>query len=486
MRLDEFEWSRNPRGLHVYSIYQTPLEIERYSRPRMGWAKLMAVGTEYVDDAINLLARGITPIVRLYLGRWGAAPANRALNDLVIAFRSAGVRWFEFYNEPNLDVEWPTGFDPTWQDRENVIRPLMENWLSWAEFVISVGGYPGFISLAESDNPRYAAVAWMDAFLNYLAENQYERFRAVLGGGMYCATHPYILNHFYQEIPGRGPTSARPPDQQRAREPGWHFEYPYDPISQRDDPGRTVYGGTARTPYGDPVGLIAMGQMFNERCSAIWGSQAVPVVGTEGGIFPFRDGVFQQDRRYPPYNGDSQAEATVAMFDWIATQAPPWFFGVTLWKEDDYYVPTNARAIDRLSETEPILKLVPSIEVMAPAPLPSPTPQPTGPGPIHGQADFHMIILGPGLESRWFFETAQAYWNTFRPIVTTLPELINTLLPSQSLGATVIAPPDTVDVVRQTIQQAYPNVYFDLVVADDLDRVRTIFNERARTNRRFG
>src|SRR5690606_8999188 len=214
-----------------------------------------------------------------------------------------------------------------WRDTQNIIRPLMDNWLVFAEFVISLGCYPGFIALAESDEPRYSAVRWMDAMLTYLAENRYDRFKNVLAGGAFCATHPYILNHFYQEKPGGGPLSARPPHEQNAEEGGWHFEYPYDPICQANDPGRTVYGGTRLTPNGDPNGLIAMGRMFNERCAEWFGSQAIPVVGTEGGIWPYREGPMQQDNRYPPYTEESQAEATVAMFDWIARHAPPWFFG---------------------------------------------------------------------------------------------------------------------------------------------------------------
>ncbi len=485
MRLDEFVWSRNPRGLHVEQVYQTPMEYSRYLGPRMGWAKLLAAGTEYVDDAIYLMQNGCTPIVRLYLGRWGAAPFTRQLRDITMAFVRAGVKWFEFYNEPNLDVEWPMGTDPTWQDFDNIIRPLMDNWLAWAEFMVSLGCYPGFIPLAESDNPRYAATLWMDAFLNYLAQTHYERFRYVLANGAFCATHPYILNHYYQEIPGRGPASARPASQQNAREGGWHFEYPYDPISQRDDPGRTVYGGTRLSPYGDPVGLIAMGRMFNERCAALFGSQAIPVVGTEGGIYPF-DGTYQQDTRYPAYNTQSQAHGTVAMFEWIATQAPPWFFGVTLWKEDNYYIPGRAPAIDLLEQIPPVFKTVPSIEVMGAAtPIPM-TPTPRGPGPVHGQADFHMVILGPGLDTSYFFDTAQAYWNAFRPIVTTHSELISFIPSTRSLGATVITTPETVDVMRATIQQTYPNVYFDLIEARDRDAMRTLFNERVRVNRRFG
>ena len=485
MRLDEYIWSRNPRGLHVYNAFQTPMEHSRYSHPRMGWAKLLAAGIEYVDDSQILMDMGITPVVRLYLGRFGAQPFNRDLRAIMDAFVAVGVKWFEFYNEPNLDVEWPEGFDPDWRDTENVIRPLMDNWLLWAEYTVSVGCYPGFISLAESDNPRYSSVLWMDAFLNYLAQNHFERFQRVMANGMYVATHPYILNHFYQEQPGGGPLSARPPETQNAREGGWHFDYPYDPISQANDPGRTVYGGTPLTPYGDPVGLLAMGRMFNERSAALFGSQAVPVLGTEGGIFPFRDGMHQQDTRYPPYNEQSHAEATVAMFEWIARVAPPWFFGVTLWKEDDYYVPGPAPVIGRLAETPPLLKDVPPIEVMGPG-LSIATPVVPGPGPIHGQADFHIVILAPGLEASWFFDTAQAYWNLFRPMVTTRSELIDFIPNTKSLAVTVITPAEMVDTMRLAIASRYPNVWFDLIVADDINDVRDTLNQRVRVNRRFG
>ena len=487
MRLDQYQWSRNPRGLHVFSAFQTPMEHDRYSNPHMGWAKLLAATTDYVDDSVELMRRGITPIVRLYLGRWGAQPFDRHLQSITDAFIQAGVKWFEFYNEPNLGIEWPEGFDPDWRDHERVIRPLMDNWLLWAEYMVSHGCYPGFIPLAEADTLQRSSVLWMDAFLRYLFETHFERFRNVLNNGMYVATHPYILNHYYQEIPGQGPTSARPPETQNAQEGGWHFEYPYDPISQANDPGRTVYGGTQLTPYGDPIGLVAMGRMFNERAAQLFGTQAVPVVGTEGGIFAFRDGVYQQDTRYPPYNERSQAEGTVAMFEWIAREAPPWFFGVTLWKEDDYYIPGTAPAIGRLAETPPVLKEVPPLEVMGtgvPAALQTPTPP--GPGPIRGQADFHMILLAPGLDSSWLFETARAYWNTFRPMITTAAELIDLIPSTQSLAVTVISPPELAETLRAAISDRYPNIWFDLIETTNVEEVANTLNMRVRVNRRFG
>jgi hypothetical protein len=493
MRLSDFQWSRNPRGLHIQRILITPVDFERWTRPRMGWVKLIASELEYVDDSQRFLELNITPVLRPYRGEWGARPMDAAMRDQIIAYANAGVKWFEFYNEPNLGVEWPNGFDPDWRDFDNVIRPLADNWLVFAEFVISLGGYPGFISLAESVHPRYASVAWTDALLNYYAEYRYQRFQNVLANGAYAATHPYILNHFYQEVAGGGPRSARPPEAQNAREGGWHFEYPYDPISQANDSGRTVYGGTALTPEGDPNGLLAMGIMMNERCADLFGTQAIPVLGTEGGIWPYRDGSrWQQDNRFPPYTEESQAHATVAMFEWIANEAPPWFFGLTLWKEDDYYFNgTNSPAINLLAATPPIFKSVPSIPVMGNGYVgfgaePQEPEVAPGPGPIQGQADYHMIVLAPGLELDWFFETAQAYWNTFRPMVATRTSLIEIIPPDTSLATTVIARPDQIAMMISGIQERYRNVWFDLVIADSQDNVRQILNERVRINRRFG
>lgn len=492
MRLNDYQWSLNPRGLHVQRVLITPLEIERWSVPRMGWVKLVAAGDEYVDDAAEFIRRGITPVLRLYRARWGARPLDRGMHEHLMAYASVGVKWFEFYNEPNLGIEWPEGVDPDWQDEENIIRPLMDNWLNWAEYVITLGGYPGFIPLAESTEPRYASVYWMDAFFQYMAKNRYDRFKNVLAGGMYCATHPYIFNHYYQEIARGGSRSARPPELQNAAEGGWHFEYPYDPICQSNDPGRTVYGGTALTPHGDPVGLLAMGRMFNDRAHSLFRALNVPVLGTEGGIWPFRDGQFQQDNRYPHYNIASQAEGTLAMFEWIARVAPPWFFGVCLWKEDDYYFVEGGKApaMDRLAEVAPLHRVIPAFEVMeggfTPVPIGPDGNALVGPGPIQGTPDHHMIILAPGLTYDWFFETAQAYWNLFRPIVTTRIDMIDAVPYDQSLAATVIATPDQVPLVTSAIQEKYRHLWFDLIVADDQDNVRTIFNERVQVNRRFG
>ena len=97
-----------------------------------------------------------------------------------------------------------------------------------------------------------------------------------------------------------------------------------------------------------------------------------------------------------------------------------------------------------------------------------------------------MILLGPGLDTQWFFDTAQAYWNLFRPIVTTHSELIDFVPSSRSLAVTVIATPDTVDLMQSQIKERYVNIWFDLIIADTIDNVANTFNQRARVNRRFG
>src|SRR5262249_40548875 len=143
---------------------------------------------------------------------------------------------------------------------------------------------------------------------------------------------------------------------------------------------RTVFA----PPLGDPVGLIAMGTAFNQKAAEMFGIHVLPVVGTEGGIWPF-DTPKQPDPHYPPYTTNSQAEATVAMFDWITQVAPPWHFGLTLWKEDAYYDEIGITpAIRRLTEHLPIFKDVPQMDVVTGNVLPSyqGTSQAPVPGPI--------------------------------------------------------------------------------------------------------
>lgn len=384
MNLRDYRWFNNPRGLHNLGIGQG-IDMNRYTIPKLGWAKLVTAEDEYTkprheggpSHIDQFMAASIMPIIRVFRSNM---IGMRLENDpkqldwygkVYPEYIRQGALWFEFYNEPNLDGEWPdagVGWNITWENRD-IIKMMMDPWIEWAERIVNLGGYPAFPALTDSAHPKAATVYWLREMLRYLREQHERRFRHVIQNGLWCATHPYIANHFYQSPAGGAAYNARQPHEQDGAGPGWHFEYPYDPLQQRNDPGRTVFGGTTLTPYGDPNGLIATGLAFQQLLWRYFRAGPVPVVGTEGGIWRVpdpRDPPHIIDDRYPGYTYDSHAQATLAMFRWIATQAPPWFFGLTQWTEGDWYDQFGTiKAVDVLAANQPLLKDVPSIEVQS-------------------------------------------------------------------------------------------------------------------------
>ncbi len=382
MNLRDYRWFYNPRGLHNISIGQD-IQMYRYTYPRLGWAKLVTVGDEYIKPrpgtgismVQEFMNNEIMPIMRFYRGNFAGEPIENDPKQfdwwgtIYPEYIRQGCLWFEFYNEPNLDGEWPNGGWDMWisWDNRELIAKLMDNWLGWAEGIVSLGGYPGFIALTDSAHEKAATVLWLDQMLSYLKERHESRFRRIIGSGLWCATHPYIANHFYQQRPGGSSWSARQPHEVNCDEEGWHFEYPYDPRQQRDDPGRTVFGGTALTPRGDPNGLIASGLAFQQLLWKYFHAGPVPVVGTEGGIWRIPTPVDPPhiiDDRYPGYTWDSTGHATVALYRWVAKHAPPWFWGLTTWMETDWYdINGEVPAVGLLADRAPVLKYVPNMPV---------------------------------------------------------------------------------------------------------------------------
>src|SRR5579859_7050040 len=100
MRLDQYQWSHNPRGMHNTGAF-LKLNHPRYVQTRLGWLKLVAGSDEYMNDIPVLLGNGITPIIRLYEPKFGASPMTTDQLSLTARYIGAGARWFEFYNEPN-------------------------------------------------------------------------------------------------------------------------------------------------------------------------------------------------------------------------------------------------------------------------------------------------------------------------------------------------------------------------------------------------
>jgi len=500
MKLSDYQWSRNPRGMHN----QGPMSLEVLQDQKMGIAKIVGLGADYVGFAARLMDYNITPIIRIYRPQHSGVPIDPEMMGQFQQYLQAGIKWFEIYNEPNLSIEWAPGrsFDP--RNTAEVIAPICDNWLDWAERILDYGAYPGFIPLSEANGDWELTRLWIDQLLLYMFDRHYARFMQVVANGFWLPTHPYILNHFYQEKPGGGKLSQRHPDEQNYAEPGWHFEYPYDPISQSHDPGRSVLGSTPLAPLGDIHGLLGSGIAWLQRLQEIFDIGVVPVIGTEGGLWPMpeRDRPQQLDARYHGFTWESHAHATQAMFDWISREAPPWMFGVALWKWDYYYDaaaggPLAATTIFR--ETTPLPKDVPAIEVLSDYSIlergaetaenrlaPDVVLRPPGPGPIHGQADYHFIILAPGIEPEWFFTIARVYWERFKPTLMTIYDFINFLPDDNSLAATIITTPDKVDLMNDQIAKRWTNVYMDMIVVSETRQLEELLNSRVAVGRRFG
>src|SRR5258708_4934702 len=150
MRLDEYEWSHNPRGMHIAGAPAVNLNVDELVRTRMGWCKVVSLDREAMPAIAPMLANNITPIIRVYRARFGASPPDEDMYNAWMEYRKSVCAWCELYKEPNFEIEWPTWISPYYNDITNVIGPLMTNWLAWAEGIIQIGGYPAFPALGEA------------------------------------------------------------------------------------------------------------------------------------------------------------------------------------------------------------------------------------------------------------------------------------------------------------------------------------------------
>lgn len=520
MNLSDYQWGRNPRGMHGPGDNHL-----RWEAWKLGWIKMAFQDNTGLGWGGFALEKGMTPICRIFRPQLCGKPMDDELRWQYQEHLNIGIKWFEFYNEPNLPYEWYDGVDLR-PDNMELIQALCENWLPWAEFILNGGGYPGFMALSETTEPWGDTARWMNSLLQYMFDHHYERFRNIINNGMWIATHPYILNHWYQEVAGGGPLSARQPEQVNYREGGWHFEYPYDPICQADDPGRTVWGGTPQQRSHDFFGVLGAGIAWLERLQEMFGAGWIPVVGTEGGIWsiPFPPERLRPDNRYPPFDFNSHAHGTVAMFDWIANAAPPWMFGITLWEYSVYWNNGNPiPALQLLTESEAHLKQnIPAIPALGAAPRPydtqfpsgtqvvqQPPPQPTqvptqevvsistavpivtlvpeGPGPIHGSPIYHFVILGVDVAPNWLFDSpnARLYWERFQPVLMPVVDFIGFLPNETSLAVTVISTPATGDALRDLIVSRWVNVWVDPIVVHDQTVLDSVFRLRVENGLRF-
>jgi len=296
------------RGIHwsatVFHPFGSSLDwwISELTAMNVKWVKLLDDGGGSAKNVCQkLIAKDIIPIVRMFRGRPNPGYLSEREKTTVGELVALGVRYFEVNNEPNLGTEWQAG---EWQPggRPEVV---MQNWLKDASAVIKLGGYPAFPALAQAGhNSETGSIPWYINAFKWLKEQAKTLATEVFSSGAWIAAHDGVLNHCYKDDQGE-----------------WHFEYPYDPICQADQPGRTILDDDSSL-----LGHRVPVQLLQDN----FGLQ-VPVMSTEGGVFVPTGGWKQWDTRYPGYNYDGHAERTVAMFRWLQANVEDYYFAMCPW-----------------------------------------------------------------------------------------------------------------------------------------------------------
>lgn len=311
MRLEDYERAKDVRGIHGVATTHANFDhnwwVSELKQMQMSWFKLLDDGSGSVFEfAKKLRQNGIMPIIRIYQN----APLpnrlpTRAL-DTISRYVNEGVsRWFEILNEPNLPLEWGPGqWDAHGGRREQV---MVEVWLADAEEVIRRGGYPAFPCMAQSGRtPDLGSITWYERSFEIMAKQFYNRAKTVFESGGWIAVHDAVLNHFYKDQVGE-----------------WHFECPYDPLTQISHPGITIFDGdNSLMGHRVPVELLAK-----------YFGVVVPVISTEGGVFVPPHGWSQWDTTYPGYDYHGHAEGIVAMYRWLERYRVtyPFYFAMCPW-----------------------------------------------------------------------------------------------------------------------------------------------------------
>ena len=133
------------RGLHWFpTTYQTRAVVDRFIPElvamRIRWLVILQgmsdwdlVANDYL--VAQLVAAGIMPIMRI--DRQVGPMDWQRLGWIVARYRERGVRYFQIYNEPNVDDEWGT-------EAPHSPERFVGYWIQAAEVVAANGGLPGF------------------------------------------------------------------------------------------------------------------------------------------------------------------------------------------------------------------------------------------------------------------------------------------------------------------------------------------------------
>ena len=300
MELHEYPRPANDTGIGVHWTVGFASAIG-IGQIRDQWLpELKAMGVKWVkifnhDGAIDfaelLLAEGIMPVVRLY--RPAPNPSTLDIREIVHldALIRAGVRYFEFNHEPDVDSEWKGGRVPA-----NAIDLVVENTIANMDLILERGGMPGIPATANGSR-------W-DLVGKIVARGR----KDLLNGPVWQAIHNYSRNRpldypydignqegaaytqrFYQTIANEswGEDAWRGRSLQEVNRLRLH----------RCNPGGTIMD--------DPACWLAY-EFFDARIRRHLG-RSLPILSTECGYLVGEDG----DPRYPATTPDLHMAQTL-------------------------------------------------------------------------------------------------------------------------------------------------------------------------------
>ncbi len=181
----------NGRGMHwIPTTEQSPAAIDRFvaDAQRMGvkWVTFLNNGAAIGDNDYlvkKLVGAGIEPVMRLYSPT--LEPIQGDIQAMVQHYVGLGVRYFQPFNEPNLNAENPDG-------KVSVDRYL-DAWIPAARAILAGGGLPGFGSMApggDLDDQQ---------FLQQALAGLQARGQTQLLDRAWLSMHNYTWNHPIQD-----------------------------------------------------------------------------------------------------------------------------------------------------------------------------------------------------------------------------------------------------------------------------------------------
>ncbi len=297
-----------------------------------GWLpELRAMGIKWVKLARHdgglelselLLKNDIMPVVRLYRFQPNPGLLDDAALRWVRDYVAAGVRYFEFNNEPDMGVEWSGGVVPP-----DALEIVARNAIVDIEAILAVGGYPGIPAMTVGSQ-------W-----DLVGEICRQGRRDLFAEPVWQALHNYSLNHPLDYPADAGNQSGAPYTQEyydRLAAERWNGVAWGGWSLERINQERQGHANPGATAFDDPSCWRAY-----ERYDKLIRDQigrSLPILATENGYVVGE----RPDPRYPATTPQLHAAQTLeacrvmmgtsSRFD----HAPDYYFCTAFWLLGNY------------------------------------------------------------------------------------------------------------------------------------------------------